>query len=219
MLLDGDQLRHGLNGDLGFSPSDRAENVRRAGEVARLFFEAGHIVLCTFVSPFARDRDAVRSLFPPGRFTEIYVKASVSTLRARDVKGLYARESTLSGLTAYEPPEPADLTIDTDSWSIRDSHRVGDGAGEGALPQALAGARPVRSSAHGSAPSAAGLASSSSESAAKIGCNRTARILAALISISRPVNTTVLAEVQSPLAQSPRAQSNAVGPNCDRIGW
>ncbi|HTM29856.1 MAG TPA: sulfate adenylyltransferase subunit CysN [Vicinamibacterales bacterium] len=118
MLLDGDQLRHGLNGDLGFSPSDRAENVRRAGEVARLFFEAGHIVLCTFVSPFARDRDAVRGLFPPGRFAEIYVKASVSTLRARDVKGLYARESTLSGLTAYEPPEHADLTIDTDSWSI-----------------------------------------------------------------------------------------------------
>jgi bifunctional enzyme CysN/CysC len=118
MLLDGDQLRHGLNGDLGFSPSDRAENVRRAGEVARLFFVAGHIVLCTFVSPFARDRDAVRGLFPPGRFAEIYVKASVSTLRARDVKGLYARESTLSGLTAYEPPEHADLTIDTDSWSI-----------------------------------------------------------------------------------------------------
>jgi len=118
MLLDGDQLRHGLNGDLGFSPSDRAENVRRAGEVARLFFEAGHIVLCTFVSPFARDRDAVRGLFPPGGFAEIYVKASVSTLRARDVKGLYARESTLSGLTAYEPPEHADLTIDTDSWSI-----------------------------------------------------------------------------------------------------
>jgi bifunctional enzyme CysN/CysC len=118
MLLDGDQLRHGLNGDLGFSPSDRAENVRRAGEVAHLFFEAGHVVICTFVSPFARDRDAVRALFPTGRFAEVYVRASVPTLRARDVKGLYARESSLSGLTAYEPPERAELMIDTDSWSV-----------------------------------------------------------------------------------------------------
>ena len=94
-----------------------AENVRRTGEVAHLFFQQGAIVLCAFVSPFARDRDRC-ALFPAGRFAEIYVKASVSTLRARDVKGFYARESTLSGLTAYEPPEPADLTIDTDSWSI-----------------------------------------------------------------------------------------------------
>jgi bifunctional enzyme CysN/CysC len=118
MLLDGDQLRHGINGDLGFSPSDRAENVRRAGEVAKLFYESGHVVLCTFVSPFARDRNAVRALFPAGRCAEVYVRASVATLRSRDVKGLYARESSLPGLTAYEPPERAELMIDTDSWSV-----------------------------------------------------------------------------------------------------
>ena len=86
--------------------------------MARLFFEAGHVVLCTFVSPFGRDRDAVRALFPAGRFTEVYVRASVETLRSRDVKGLYAREPSLSGLTAYEPPERAELTIDTDSSSV-----------------------------------------------------------------------------------------------------
>ncbi len=127
MLLDGDQLRHGLNGDLGFSPSDRAENVRRAGEVARLFFEAGHVVLCTFVSPFARDRDAVRAMFPEGRFIEVHVTAPLDVLRARDVKGLYAREAQgdgvgLSGVsTAYEPPSGAELVIDTSRTTPQDA--------------------------------------------------------------------------------------------------
>ena len=124
MLLDGDQLRHGLNGDLGFTPADRAENVRRAGEVARLFFEAGHIVLCTFVSPYARDRDAVRAKFPDDRFVEVHVSASLETLRDRDVKGLYRQQAegadiAMSGVTApYDVPERPDLTVHTDSLSV-----------------------------------------------------------------------------------------------------
>jgi bifunctional enzyme CysN/CysC len=122
MLLDGDQLRHGLNGDLGFSPAERAENVRRAGEVARLFYEAGHVVLCTFVSPYARDRDAVRELFPADRYAEVHVTASVDTLQSRDVKGLYARDVGgavgMSGLSApYEPPLKAELVLNTDAMS------------------------------------------------------------------------------------------------------
>lgn len=127
MLLDGDQLRHGLNGDLGFSPADRAENVRRAGEVARLFFEAGHVVLCSFVSPYQRDRDAVRARFPDQGFVEVFVSAPVSVLQARDTKGLYRKEAAgqvvgLSGVsTPYEPPAAADLSIDTGAMSADDA--------------------------------------------------------------------------------------------------
>lgn len=123
MLLDGDQLRHGLNGDLGFSPADRAENVRRAGEVARLFFEAGHIVLCSFVSPYRRDREAVRARFPDGGFAEVFVSAPVNVLAARDTKGLYKKEAAgeavgLSGVsTPYEAPAAAELSIDTGAVS------------------------------------------------------------------------------------------------------
>ncbi len=91
MLLDGDQVRHGLCGDLGFSAEDRRENIRRVGEVARLFFEQGAIVLCTFVSPFREDRERVRALFPEGRFFEVHVDADLETLRQRDPKGLYAK--------------------------------------------------------------------------------------------------------------------------------
>jgi bifunctional enzyme CysN/CysC len=124
MLLDGDQLRHGLNKHLGFSPADRAENIRRAGEVARLFFEAGHVVLCAFVSPYARDRDAVRVLLPDARFVEVHVAASADTLRQRDPKGLYAREAAtgtigLSGIsTPYEAPAAPELLIDTDAMNV-----------------------------------------------------------------------------------------------------
>jgi bifunctional enzyme CysN/CysC len=130
MLLDGDQLRHGLNGDLGFSPADRAENVRRAGEVAKLFFESGHVVLCTFVSPYERDRATVRAMFPVGRFMEVHVTAPVDVLRARDPKGLYSRTDgpnavALSGVSApYESPTKAELVIDTsitDEAAARDS--------------------------------------------------------------------------------------------------
>ena len=119
MLLDGDHLRHGLCGDLGFSPVDRMENIRRAGEVARLFFEQGAIVLCAFVSPYATDRARVRSLMPEGRFVEVFIKADVETCRARDRKGLYAQASQgrldrLTGVSApYEEPTAPELTIDT----------------------------------------------------------------------------------------------------------
>jgi bifunctional enzyme CysN/CysC len=120
VLLDGDQLRHGLCGDLGFSPEHRAENIRRAGSVAQLFFESGAIVICTFVSPYAADRARVQSLVPHGRFLEVHVTASLDTLRSRDVKGLYAREAAgepigLTGVSApYEAPTAPALRIDTD---------------------------------------------------------------------------------------------------------
>jgi len=123
MLLDGDALRHGLNGDLGFSPAERAENVRRAGEVARLFFAQGSVVLCTFVSPYRADRARVRSLLPEGRFLEIFVDAPLEELRRRDPKGLYARAErggvgALTGVSApYEAPESPELVLRTDRLS------------------------------------------------------------------------------------------------------
>ena len=123
ILLDGDNLRHGLCGDLGFSPEDRAENVRRAGEVAKLFFEQGCLVLCAFVSPYRADRDRVRRLFPEGRFLEVFVTASSETLRRRDSKGLYAQASAgqipqFTGMSApYEPPPSANLIVDTETVS------------------------------------------------------------------------------------------------------
>ncbi len=119
MLLDGDQVRHGLCGDLGFSPADRTENIRRVGEVARLFFEQGSVVLCTFVSPYRADRDRVRSLFPEGRFLEVHVHAPLEALKRRDPKGLYRREErgeigALSGSRGpYEPPDAAEIKLDT----------------------------------------------------------------------------------------------------------
>ena len=130
MLLDGDQLRHGLCGDLGFSPADRAENIRRVGEVARLFFEQGCIVICAFVSPYRRDRDRARALIPGDRFLEVFVKATLETCRARDPKGLYARAGSgqvagLTGLSApYEEPISPDLTLDTDQLSVADAASI-----------------------------------------------------------------------------------------------
>jgi bifunctional enzyme CysN/CysC len=123
MLLDGDQVRHGLCGDLGFSAADRRENIRRVGEVARLFFEQGSVVLCSFVSPFRADRDGARRLFPDGRFVEVYVHAPLEVLRERDPKGLYAREArrevSLSGSEApYEPPPAPEIEIDTSIMGV-----------------------------------------------------------------------------------------------------
>jgi bifunctional enzyme CysN/CysC len=117
MLLDGDQLRHGLNGDLGFSPGDRKENIRRAAEVARLFYHNGAIVLCTFVSPFAADRDFARSLIPDGDFIEIFVDTPLEVCQERDPKGLYQRagEGQIRNLTgvgaAYEPPADPEVVV------------------------------------------------------------------------------------------------------------
>jgi bifunctional enzyme CysN/CysC len=130
MLLDGDQVRHGLSGDLGFSPEDRTENIRRVGEAARLFFEQGSIVLCTFVSPYRADRDRVRGLMPEGRFIEVHVDCDVETLEERDPKGLYARARAgevrqLTGVQSpYEAPTHPDLRIDTRTTSVEESVRL-----------------------------------------------------------------------------------------------
>ena len=124
MLLDGDLLRHGLNGDLGFSDRDRSENIRRAAEVARLFFEAGHIVLCTFISPFAKDRAFARSLIPAGRFIEVFVKCDLSVCQRRDPNGLYKKAlagqiKEFTGISSpYESPETPELVVETDLQSV-----------------------------------------------------------------------------------------------------
>jgi bifunctional enzyme CysN/CysC len=126
VLLDGDHLRHGLCGDLGFSAKDRSENIRRVGELARLFFEQGCIVICTFISPFRSDRERVRARLPDGRFLEIHVKASLETLQQRDPKGLYARarsdkEIVLPGVgSPYEVPESPELLLDTEGKRVNE---------------------------------------------------------------------------------------------------
>ena len=119
-ILDGDNLRHGLNKNLGFSPEDRKENIRRTGEVARLLVDAGIVVLTAFISPYIEDRNRARSLFNEGEFIEVFVKTSLKTCEARDTKGLYkkARERTIkefTGISApYEEPVNPELIIDTD---------------------------------------------------------------------------------------------------------
>ena len=130
MLLDGDHVRHGLCGDLAFSAADRVENIRRVGEVARLFFEQGSMVLCTFVSPYQEDRDRVRALMPEGRFMEVFVDVDLETARDRDPKGLYAKSdqgklANLTGVSApYEVPEEAELTLETANMSVEEAVEV-----------------------------------------------------------------------------------------------
>jgi adenylylsulfate kinase len=122
--LDGDNVRHGLNKNLGFSAEDRAENIRRIGEVARLFTDAGVIVLASFVSPYRGDRDAVRKNLNPGDFIEVYVKVSIEEAAKRDPKGLYkkALAGQLKGFTGiddpYEPPHAAEISLDTSRCSV-----------------------------------------------------------------------------------------------------
>jgi len=124
--LDGDNVRHGLNGDLGFSPADRKENIRRVAEVARLAFEHGTITLCTFISPFAADRDFARSLLPDGRFIEIYVKCDLEVVKRRDPKGLYAKAlrgeiPEFTGISSpYEEPNEPEIIVETDVQSVDD---------------------------------------------------------------------------------------------------
>ncbi len=121
--LDGDNVRHGLNGDLGFSAEDRNENIRRVAEVARLSFEHGNLTICTFISPFAGDRDFARSLLPAGRFVEVYVKCDIEVCKRRDPKGLYAKALSgeipeFTGVTSpYEEPQNPDLVVETDLQS------------------------------------------------------------------------------------------------------
>ena len=123
-LLDGDNVRHGLNRDLGFSDQDRVENIRRIGEVAKLMADAGLVVLSAFISPFRADRDMVRSLMDEGEFVEIHVKASLETCESRDPKGLYkkARAGEIKHFTGidspYEPPVDPELVLDTETLSI-----------------------------------------------------------------------------------------------------
>ena len=126
-VLDGDNVRHGLNKNLGFTAEDRSENIRRVGEVAKLFVENGTIVLAAFVSPYHKDRDAVRSRFAPGEFIEIYVQAPLQTCQSRDVKGLYkkALEGDLANFTGisdpYEEPTQPELIVNTEKLSINAS--------------------------------------------------------------------------------------------------
>jgi len=126
MLLDGDRLRHGLCGDLGFGAADRRENIRRAGETARLFFEQGSLVLCTFVSPYREDRDAARALLPEGRFYEVHVDCDLETCRRRDPKGLYGKVARgeilhFTGISSpYEAPETPEFLARTDERGVEE---------------------------------------------------------------------------------------------------
>ena len=123
-VLDGDNVRHGLNSDLGFSPEDRVENIRRIGEVARLFADAGALVVSAFISPYRKDRDRVRALMSPGEFIEVFVDTPLEVCEARDPKGLYkkARSGEMSGLTGldapYEPPDEPEIHLKTVNLSV-----------------------------------------------------------------------------------------------------
>jgi adenylylsulfate kinase len=127
LVLDGDNVRHGLNSNLDFSDDDRKENIRRIGEVAKLMLESGLIVMTAFISPFREDRVAVRNLISNSDFIEIYCKASLKTCEARDVKGLYkrARAGEIKNYTGidspYEAPDNPELIIDTDKETLDES--------------------------------------------------------------------------------------------------
>ena len=122
-VLDGDNVRHGLNKDLGFTEADRIENIRRVGEVAKLMSDAGLIVLTAFISPFRAERELVRSMLPEGEFIEVFVDTPLEVAESRDVKGLYkkARSGELKNFTGidspYERPENAEIRIDTTATS------------------------------------------------------------------------------------------------------
>lgn len=128
-VLDGDNIRHGLNKNLGFSPEDRTENIRRIGEVAKLFVDAGLICITSFISPYRADRDLVRELMKEGEFIEVHVDAPVEVCAERDPKGLYkkAMAGEIKGFTGvspdapYEAPSNAELHIKTDEKSVEES--------------------------------------------------------------------------------------------------
>lgn len=123
-VLDGDNVRHGLNSDLGFAPEDRVENIRRIGEVSRLFADAGGLVLSAFISPYREDRARVRSLMGPGEFVEVFVDTPLEICEARDPKGLYKKArageiSNFTGLDApYESPENPEVHLETATLSV-----------------------------------------------------------------------------------------------------
>jgi bifunctional enzyme CysN/CysC len=126
-LLDGDNVRHGLNKDLGFTDADRVENIRRVGEVARLMTDAGLIVITAFISPFRAEREMVRAMMAPGEFVEIHVDTPLAEAERRDVKGLYAkaRSGALKNFTGidspYEPPETPEIRVDTTTMSAEEA--------------------------------------------------------------------------------------------------
>jgi adenylylsulfate kinase len=126
-ILDGDNIRHGLNKNLGFSPEDRTENIRRIGEVAKLFTDAGLVAITAFISPYRADRDQVRALMQAGDFIEVFVDCPVEVCEQRDVKGLYKKARAgeikeFTGISApYEAPAKAELTINTAGQSVEES--------------------------------------------------------------------------------------------------
>ncbi len=125
-VLDGDNIRMGLNRNLSFSPEDRTENIRRIGEVSKLFCDAGVIVLSAFISPYKADRKQVREIMADGQFQEVLVNATLETCEARDPKGLYkkARAGEIKGFTGidapYEAPDAAEIVLDSDNKGIED---------------------------------------------------------------------------------------------------
>jgi adenylylsulfate kinase len=126
-VLDGDNVRHGLNKNLGFSPEDRTENIRRIGEVAKLFNEAGVLALTAFISPYKEDRDAARAIAGEGNFFEVYVKCALDVCEERDPKGLYKKARAgeipeFTGISApYEEPDKAEITVDTGEQTLDES--------------------------------------------------------------------------------------------------
>ncbi len=125
-VLDGDNVRHGLNADLGFGPEERRENIRRIGEVAKLFTDAGILTIAAFISPYREDRARVRALLPEGDFVEVHVTAPLEVCEERDPKGLYARArageiADFTGISApYEEPEHPELKVDTHLASVEE---------------------------------------------------------------------------------------------------
>ena len=125
-VLDGDNVRHGLNKDLGFSDEDRTENIRRIGEVSKLFVDSGQVVLTAFISPFQADRQLVRDLLEDQEFIEVYVKCPIEECEVRDPKGLYekARKGLIPEFTGisspYEEPSQAELVVETDKFSVEE---------------------------------------------------------------------------------------------------
>jgi len=143
-ILDGDNIRHGLNKNLGFSPEDRTENIRRIGEVAKLFTDAGLVAVTAFISPYRADRDHVRALMPAGDFVEVFIDCPVEVCEQRDVKGLYKKARAgeikeFTGISApYEAPENPELTINTAGQSVEESAKqiVAHLERHGVIPQA-----------------------------------------------------------------------------------
>ena len=147
IVLDGDNVRHGLCGDLSFSADDRLENIRRIGEMSKLFIDAGVIAITAFISPFRSDRRRVRELVDKDEFIEIYCRCSLETCEDRDVKGMYkkARRGEISDFTGisspYEEPELAEIVVDTDKHSIEEcvNQVISDLESFGTFHKALSG--------------------------------------------------------------------------------